>query len=93
MNKFESLPIEEDTKILFRQEVKFGEHDVLYEKWYWGGITAESIIFSNADVVGFEDKDIEEMVRTSPLLKKGSKITLQSSESGFIFVNFNFDAE
>ena len=92
-SKFERVPVEEDTKIIFQQEAKLGEYDVLYQKWYWDGITAESIIFANEDIVGIADDEVEAEVRTSPLLNADSKITLKRSESGFTFVNFNFEAE
>ena len=89
--KFDGVPTEEDTKILFRTEVKFGDYDVMYEKWIWDGITAESIIFANEDVVNLSDKEIKEDVKSSPLVNSDSQITLKRSESGYTFINFNFD--
>lgn len=50
MSKFENVPVEEDTKIIFEQEATLGEYEVLYQKWFWDGISAESIIFANEDV-------------------------------------------
>ncbi len=50
-SKFERVPVEEDTKIIFQQEAILGEYDVLYQKWYWDGITAESIIFANEEML------------------------------------------
>lgn len=88
--KFKKVPVEEGTKILFHVEAKLGERPVLYQKWYWDGITAESIIFAAEDVAGLSDKDIENDVRNSPLLQEGSKLTLSRSDAGFVFVNFNF---
>jgi len=46
--KFDDVPVEKDTRILFRHPAKFGKYDVLYEMWSWGGIQAESIIFVTA---------------------------------------------
>jgi len=43
-DKFRNVPVEKDTRIIFSQEVKFGTCDVLYQKWSWEGVTAESII-------------------------------------------------
>ena len=91
--KFEKVPVEEDTKILFQQEAKFGEYTILYQKWFWDGITAESIIFANEDVAGLADDEIVEEVKTSPLLEIGSEVTIKRCESGFTFVNFNFETE
>jgi len=93
MSKFNNVPVEEDTKILFQQEVTLGEYEVLYQKWIWDGITAESIIFADEDIVKLKDNEIKAAVKTSPLLKEDSSITLNRSESGFTFVNFNFKAE
>ena len=92
-NKFEQVPVEDDTRIIFQQEATLGEYDVLYQKWYWDGIIAESIIFANEDIVGITDDEVETEVRMSPLVKADSKITLKRSKSGFTFVNFNFEAE
>ncbi len=90
-DKFDKVPIEEDTLMIFRLETTLGEYDVLYEKWIWEGITAESIIFTNEDVAELEEEEIKEEVRASPLvLVKDSEITFKRSESGFTFVNFNF---
>lgn len=81
-NRFENVPADEDTTILFQQEATLGEYEVLYQKWYWDGITAESIIFANADVSNLDDKEIEQEVRSSPLVKQGSSLTLKRSNSG-----------
>ena len=88
--KFANVPVEADTRILFRKEAKLGKYDVLYEKWNWEGIKAESIIFANDDVSELPDDEIEKEVRKSPLVKEGSQITLKRSEE-FTLVNFNFE--
>ena len=41
--KFGKAPAEDDTTILLETEVKLGIYDVLYQKWRWDGIVAESI--------------------------------------------------
>ena len=92
-NKFATLPTEKGTKILFQQEAKFEEYDVLYQKWFWAGITAESIIFVTADISDLSDNEIESMVKSSPLVKEDSSITLEHGKTGFTFVNFNFETE
>ena len=89
--KFDGVPVEEDTKILFRLEAKLGKFDILYEQWNWEGILAESIIFANDDVSGFTDEEIEMEVRKSPLVKNGSEMKIKRSDAGFTFVNFNFE--
>lgn len=90
--KFDDVPVDKDTRVLFRQEAKLGKYDVLYEMWSWEGISAESIIFANDDVADLTDEEIEQETRKSPLVKEGSQITLKRLDSGFTFVNFNFEA-
>lgn len=90
-NKFDKVPVEEDTKIIFQQEAKFGKYDVLYQKWFWDGITAESVIFANEDIAGLDEEIITKEVKSSPLVNKDSQLTFKRSDSGFTFVNFNFE--
>lgn len=91
MNKFDRVPIEHDTTILFQQTCKLSEYDVSYEIWSWDGVRGESIIFSNKDIDKLSDDEIVEKVLVSPLFKLGTTPTLKRPESGFTFVNFNFD--
>ena len=93
MEKFNQVPVEDSTKIIFENETMVGGYKVLYQKWVWDGIKAESVIFLDEDVDNISDKEIKEMVKDSPLINVGSSITLKRSESGFTFVNFNFEVE
>ena len=90
-DKFKTVPVEEDTRILFRNEAKLGDYDVLYEMWSWEGISAESIIFESDDIAALTDEELEQEVRQSPLVKKESALTIKRLDSGFTFVNFNFE--
>ncbi len=92
-DKFQTVPLERDTEILFQTELKLGKYDVLYQKWFWDGITAESIIFANEDIDDLEEEEIINQVKASPLLKKDSAITFKRSGTGYTFVNFNFETE
>jgi len=89
--KFDGVPVEEDTRIRFRQEIRLGKFDVLHEKWSWEGILAESIIFADDDISGMTDEEIEQEVRKSPLVKKESEVKIKRSYKGFTFINFNFE--
>ena len=89
--KFEKVSVEKGTQIIFQTEAELGEYEVLYQKWYWDGVNAESIIFSSEDINNLIDNEIEAEVRKSPLVKKGTSMTMKRSESGFTFVNFNFE--
>ena len=94
MNKFKNVPVEEDTTILFQQEAHLGEYDILYQKWIWdyNNISGESIVFVAEDVADLDDEEIEYEVKTSPLLRADSKITIARS-AGYTFVNFNFETK
>lgn len=87
------MTTEEDTNILFSLEAKLDPYDVLYQKWQWDGISAESFVFVSKDVVGPSDEEMEREARTSPLIEEKSEVTIKRSESGFTFVNFNFENE
>ncbi len=80
-SKFEKVPVEHDTKILFRKYIMLGEYEVLYEKWNWDGAYGESIIFFSKDVENLDDNQIETVVRRSPLLKSDTKITIKKLDS------------
>ncbi len=89
--KFKNVPVDEDTKIIFRQEARLGEYEVLYEMWTWEGISAESIIFASDDISDLTDEALELEVRNSPLVKSDSAITIKRLPAGYTFVNFNFE--
>ena len=88
--KFKNVLVEEGTNIIFSLEAQFGDYEILYQKWSWEGVTAESLIFDSRDVAGLTDEELIAEVKTSPLLKEDSQITLKRGASGFVFVNFNF---
>ena len=89
--KFTNIPVEKDTRILYQKQGKLGGFDVCQELWSWDGIEAKSIIFSNEDISDLSDEELEQVVRTSPMVKEGSSMTLNSSDSGYTFCNFNFE--
>ena len=89
--KFKNIPIEPDTRVLFKKETNLGGYHVRYEIWSWDGYRAESFIFSNEDVSGLSDMEIEDVVRESGLIHEESGITLNRSDSEFVFVCFNFE--
>jgi len=91
-DKFKNVPVEEDTRVLFRNEAKFGKYDILYEMWSWEGISAESIIFVSDDISDLTDEELEQEIRKSPLVKKESAVTIKRLDVGFTFVNFNFES-
>jgi len=90
--KFDSVPVDEDTIILRSQETHLGAYCVLHQIWKWESIIAESIIFLDEEVLDLEDQELEKMVKASPFCKEG-QTTIKRSESGFTFINFNFESD
>ena len=88
-DKFDNVPVEDDTKILFSTPTKFGEYDVLYQKWFWDGITAESLIFAKDDINNTTMADLEDEIKNSPLFNEKSQMTT-SAKNEYAFFNFNF---
>ena len=66
MSKFTGVSVEKDTHIIAQLEAVLGPYDVLYQKWSWDGIVAESIVFANDDVKSLDEKALN--------IVKGSKI-------------------
>jgi len=89
-DKFSSVPVEANTLITFSHIGKLGVLDVLYQKWRWEGISAESLIFKTDDIEVVSHKNLEKMTRKSPLVDEDSEITIKKTDSGYTFVNFNF---
>lgn len=88
--KFKNIPVESDTEILASVEAKIADYDVIYQKWYWGGIHAESVIFSNDDIADLDEDQVKSKVsKCTALVKEGSQLTYKKGEK-YTFVNFNF---
>jgi hypothetical protein len=91
MDKFKEVPVEEETKILKRRNISISGYEVLYEKWKWDGIKAESVIFIEEEVENLRDNELIEFVKNSQeIINEEHEITIKHS-SGFVFVNFNFE--
>jgi hypothetical protein len=91
--KFKNITVDEDTIITSSIECKYGEYDVLYQQWIWDGITAESLIFCNDDIIDTTVEDLVDDVRNSPLVKDATKEITQKVGDEFTFINFNFVTE
>ena len=88
--KFKDIPVEEDTQIIASVKANIAEYDVVYQKWHWDGITAESVIFFNDDVAGLTEEQIKhEVALCTALVKEDSQMTFKKGDK-YTFVNFNF---
>ena len=61
--RFETFPLETDSKILYRNQCKLEKYDVRYEFWRVHGLFAECITFGNDDVSDLDDEELEQLVR------------------------------
>ena len=91
--KFDAVPLEKDTNVLFQLNATLGDYDVLYQMWSRDGITAESFIFLSSDIADLTDDEVKTLAISSPMIKADSDLTLVRHEDGYTFVNFNFKAD
>ena len=89
--KLMDRPVEEDTKIIVEKLVNFGEFTALYEKWYWEGVTASSIICLEEDARKFGEEKLVEYIFKMMQLPVDPQYTY-STKNGYVYVNFGFDA-
>ena len=89
--KFANVPLESDTIILYEKMHTIGGFEVLYQIWRWENYQGDSIIFANEDVDGLDEEEIKNMVKNDSVCMPGSNLTYKRGESGFTFVNFNFE--
>ena len=89
IDKFKDVPSDEGIKVLFESPMKFGNKDILYQKWAMEGIVAESIVFLTDDVNHLEDEEFEEYVKSSDIVNLDSSVTM-SRKDQYSFINFNF---
>ena len=88
--KFSDVPLDEDTTVIFEKRGMLDQYEVLYQAWSWDGIKAESIIFLSEDVFELSDEELKELVKSSPLVEKESKLTTNDRSGKYSFVSFNF---
>ncbi|MEA3418888.1 MAG: hypothetical protein U9Q90_05760 [Campylobacterota bacterium] len=80
--KFRGIPVDVDTRIRARYEIKIGSYDAVHEKWVWDGIYGESYIFFNEDIKDLSEADVLKLSNKEGTYKKIDRYT---------FVNFNFE--
>ncbi len=88
--KFENVPLEKDTVILFEKMHNIDVFDCLYQIWQQGIYQANSVIFLNEDVEGMSQEAIEDLVKQDAIFVNKSSTSFTKSDSGYTFVNFNF---
>lgn len=88
--KFAGLKTDPETKVFLRAAAELDGYGVVYEKWCWEHINAESIIFIESEVAHLSDEQLEALVRSSPIVAPGIKMTISRTGCGYCSVNFNF---
>lgn len=86
--KFKNRKIDSDTKIISESYLTLDGFNCLHEKWVWEATKGESIIFLTDEIGDMNQKDLEDIVNKSGLVKKYSLTYSKGKE--FTYVNFNF---
>lgn len=89
-DKFKGVPVEADTVVLSEEVVMVGGIEALHQRWFWDGITAESLIFRDEDVEGLSDAALEDLVWDSGFVVEDTGVTVTRERFSFSFVNYNF---
>ncbi len=84
--KFKNIPVDEDTRIISREQIKIGDYDVIHEKWFWDGIYADSYVFFNEDIKDLSEEDVLTLT-----YQKKPFATYKKLDT-YTFVNFDFTA-
>ena len=85
---FETIPLETDSRVLYRNQCRIEKYDVRYELWKVHGLLAECMSFDNDDVCDLDDEKLEQLVRNYTEIIEGSAITItKSPESTFVIFN------
>ena len=83
--KFKNIPVDDDTRIISREQIKVGKYDAIHEKWFWEGVYAESYVFFNEDIKGLIEEDILSLTSQKKQFSTYKKL------DRYTFVNFNFE--
>jgi hypothetical protein len=91
-NKFDKVPLDDDTTIIVQVTTEIAGFDALYQRWLWDGVTAESLIFVSDEVAALSDDELIRIVQSSPLWRDQSEVTVKRSASDYTFLTFNAEA-
>lgn len=91
MEKFNGINIEPDTVIKSYKYLKIDDIDCRYEKWFWEGIGAESLIFCTKELRSTQESYLRTLV--AKYLDEDNldlmQITHKISDD-YTYINFNF---
>ncbi len=89
--KFNDVPLDDDTTILYERILKDDKYEALYQIWSWEGITAQCMIFLETDVEELSDNDLEKIVKSLIAIDEKTKFDIKRNAKGYTFVNFSLD--
>lgn len=86
-DKFKNVTTDENTIVLYSQESKCGELDVLYEIWIFERVVkAQSLIFLKEDISHLQKADIVKMINEE---MKHFDVKISDDET-YVFANFGY---
>lgn len=86
--KFNDVPTDDQTTIVFSQERKVGEIDVLFEIWiYERVIKARSLIFRKEDIQHLQNEDLIKMITEE---MNYFDVKLSEVNETYVFANFGY---
>ena len=91
MEKFKNINIESDTIIKSFKFLKINDIDCRYEKWFWEGIEAESLIFCTNELKSTQESYLRTLVAKYLEEENADLIQITHKVSGdYTYINFNF---
>ncbi len=87
MDKFKDVPVEKETKVISRKIIKLDTLEAQHEKWRWDGITAQSIVFAEADIKDQTEEQLIILIKANIELAENADITISRDRNGFAFFN------
>lgn len=88
MNKFQDIPEDKDTVILFQKRGFVSDFQVLFQHWSYDGILGISAIFLKEDVGGYSDDELKGLF-DKKFVEQG--MTVSKNSEKYIFVNYGFE--
>lgn len=88
---FASRKIDEDTKILGAEYLKYDKYDLLLERWSFDGIRARSLVFLSEQIHDLSDAEVSALARTTLKLPEDAQTTFKRKDD-FTYFNFDFKA-
>jgi hypothetical protein len=90
--KFQNIPLDDDTLILFESPMKMGDLDCVFQTWRFDNIQGSSLIFYSSDLEFKSHDELKTWVSESEIIQNKEKITLSTdpNDHPYTFVNFDF---